>query len=180
MTPPKISAKRGVACPKGIGRFIVRRMCGSISASYHMLMAFEPPADNVPPTKVTRATVKVSPHVLVTSRVPYRARVSWTRMAHSAVICSRTITRNFINCIITAKRLGCELAGEGALLIPIQPQSWPSPGQCRAAFRCEQIGRKTWREQRKEKRSHRRQDAAKIAIQGSHRLLRRRCKSHRR
>ena len=86
MKAPNIKAKRGVACPSGTGRFMVLRMCGSMSASYHMLMAFEPPAERVPPATVMSMTQSVCPQVRSTSRTPFRAKVSCTKIAQSAVI----------------------------------------------------------------------------------------------
>ena len=50
---PKTNACFGLIHPFGIGLVLVLDIPGSISLSYTMLIAFEPPAARVPPTRVT-------------------------------------------------------------------------------------------------------------------------------
>ena len=94
---PKNNADLASTLPDGIALPEVRTILGSMSLSYHMLIAFEPPADNVPPINVINEVQSVSDHDRSMLIKSYRASESWTRIAHIAVICNNTMTLNFIN-----------------------------------------------------------------------------------
>ncbi len=83
-TVPNTSALPGSMRPAGIGRFMVRCMCRSMSRSYHMLMAPEAPA----PMEMHRIATKAS-------SVPM-APGAMTRPT-MAVNTTRDITRGFSN-----------------------------------------------------------------------------------
>ena len=94
-TTPKTSAPVSLTAPAGMGRVAVRTICGSMSRSYHMLIAFAPPAVSIPPTSTTSEICKVAS----TSRPAptCQSMRSWASTAQIAVTCSSRITPGFIS-----------------------------------------------------------------------------------
>ena len=83
----KISPFRGEMRPVTNGRFLVRSIRASISRSMYMLMAFAPPAANVPPTIVTTISQRLGQPLLATT------------MVGIVVIKSNSIMRGFVRAI---------------------------------------------------------------------------------
>ena len=83
---PNMSACLGDIQPFGIGLVLVRDIPGSMSLSYTMLMALEPPAAMVPPTSVTMQDSRVSSQVLSPGIDSLLTIKSCAMMAQRAVI----------------------------------------------------------------------------------------------